>query len=911
MFSFRRSSPPLLEVHLSKELEVGRVHREGLSWSRQKLTACWIALICILAVTGIGAWAQMDAVLNTVSGRTFASIQEAVDDSETYDGDLIEVDSDLYDSGLEPAWDPGCLIVIDKSVTIQSTLGAGETVIDARDLGTAVSLDADDICFEGFTIINTTDAAVVCSANGATLTDLYLAPADGDGFLLTPGTRWATIEGNVVDGSAHTPCVSDMEWAGLRAHSSSDNVIMGNELRHTCLGIHLGGASNDNVIQGNNLWDFGWAGIIVHSSCGPDAHAPGDPARCLILNNTVTGGAHGISCGGNIDGTTIDGNFVSDVSEQGIAMAPSEDCLGFPEDNLVINNILENCRMGINLEETSGCSVQGNHISSTEHCAVAVQRSTGCAVSGNELFSCSHLGIHILESDGCDIEDNTLWDCVFPLELYGSAQCLVTHNTVHGATGNGIHCEDAVCDNSIIENWIYDCEGAGLAIEESPDGLTNTEFRQNIVENCAFGMFLGGQGNTVEGNAFTNYSRTGMQILGSDHVVADNAFTGAMDSRTGIFVIGSLDVPDEQGTRLLIEGNTISTGFRGIILYMARDNEVRGNVISGHSGRGIMLSLADENTIEANVVTENGCGFTIPWFDATNNTVSNNTLTGNINGAVFTSAPSSFFQTSQEWTPITDSLGNVYQGNLPALLTSCAIPQAVPLDVKPCSCPNPFNTTDKGVLPVAILGSDELNVRDIDSASLTLAGVPLLRDAYEDVAAPYEPWIGKVGVEDCTTAGPDGFEDLVLKFRAEQIMAALGPVFDREVVMIELNGFLFDGTPIVGEDVIRILDADTHSMMEVEPPLLRIMAAPNPVEQSGVTFWVDGVDAAQISIQILDLSGREVFASGMQPGVSFHWSLIDNQGNRVPNGVYLCHVTAVDTQGDIIRTEVKPIAVIQ
>ncbi len=886
------------------------MHREASSWSRHKLTACWIALICILAIAGIGAWAQMDAVLNTASGRTFASIQEAVDDSETHNGDLIEVDSDLYDSGLEPAWDPGSLISIDKSVTIQSTLGASHTVIDARDLGTAVSLHADDICFEGFTIINTTDAAVVCSANGATLTDLYLAPVDGDGFLLTPGTRWATIEGNIVDGSAHTPCVPDVEWAALRAHSSSDNVIRGNEIRHTCFGIHLGGASNDNVIQGNNLWDFGWDGIIVHSSCGPDAHAPGDPARSLILNNTVTGGTCGITCGGNIDGTTIDGNFVSDVSEHGIQIAPSEDCSGFPEGNLILNNILENCWMGIDLEETAQCSVENNEVTGAEHCGIAVQRSTGCRVFQNDVGGCT-VGVHIVESDGCDIEDNTLWDCSWPMELYFSTQCLATHNTVLGATWDGIRLEGAVRDNCIIENWIYDCEGAGLAIEESPDGLTSTEFRQNIVENCAFGMFLGGQGNTVEGNAFTNYSRTGMQILGSDHVVADNTFTGTMESRTGIFVIGDLDFPDEQGTRLLIEGNTISTGFRGIILYMARDNEVRGNVISGHSGRGIMLSLADDNTIEANVVTENGCGFTIPWFDAANNTVTDNTLTGNINGAVFTSAPSSFFQTSQEWTPITDSLGNVYQGNLPALLTSCAIPEAVALDVKPCSCPNPFNTTDRGVLPVAILGSAELNVRDIDSSSLTLAGVPLLRDAYEDVAAPYEPWIGKVGVEDCTTAGPDGFEDLVLKFRAEEIMAALGPVFDREVVVIELNGFLFDGTPIVGEDVIRILDADTHSMMEAEPPLLRIMAAPNPVEQSGVTFWVDGVDAAQISIQILDLSGREVFASGMQLGVSFHWSLINNQGNRVPNGVYLCHVTAVDTFGEIIQTEVKPIAVIQ
>lgn len=39
----------------------------------------------------------------------------------------------------------------------------------------------------------------------------------------------------------------------------------------------------------------------------------------------------------------------------------------------------------------------------------------------------------------------------------------------------------------------------------------------------------------------------------------------------------------------------------------------------------------------------------------------------------------------------------------------------VALDIKPQSCPNPFNTKSKGVLPVAILGTADLNVNDINT----------------------------------------------------------------------------------------------------------------------------------------------------------------------------------------------------
>jgi hypothetical protein len=79
----------------------------------------------------------------------------------------------------------------------------------------------------------------------------------------------------------------------------------------------------------------------------------------------------------------------------------------------------------------------------------------------------------------------------------------------------------------------------------------------------------------------------------------------------------------------------------------------------------------------------------------------------------------------------------------------------------------------------------------------------------EDVATPYEPYLGKEGAYDCTTDGPDGFMDLTLKFEAQEVVAALGEVGDGDVLIIPLTGNLleeFGGTPNVGEDVIVILD---------------------------------------------------------------------------------------------------------
>jgi len=129
----------------------------------------------------------------------------------------------------------------------------------------------------------------------------------------------------------------------------------------------------------------------------------------------------------------------------------------------------------------------------------------------------------------------------------------------------------------------------------------------------------------------------------------------------------------------------------------------------------------------------------------------------------------------------------------------------VAVDIKPQSCPNPINTKSKGVIPVAILGTDDFDVIDIEIESLRLVGVEPIRVDIEDVSTPFEPFLGKVNcTEDCNELGPDGFLDLTLKFDKQEVVEALGDVGDGACLVLDLTGNTTDDTPIVGEDVVLI-----------------------------------------------------------------------------------------------------------
>lgn len=138
-----------------------------------------------------------------------------------------------------------------------------------------------------------------------------------------------------------------------------------------------------------------------------------------------------------------------------------------------------------------------------------------------------------------------------------------------------------------------------------------------------------------------------------------------------------------------------------------------------------------------------------------------------------------------------------------------SVPQIdVSLDIKPGSCPSPFNVKQAGVLPAAVLGSNAFDVTQIDLGSIRLEGVAPLRSNIEDVATPSAPVIGKTVATDCTAAGADGFPDLTVKFDAQSVARALGTVADGDLRVLRLTGTLkpeFGGAAIGGEDIVVVI----------------------------------------------------------------------------------------------------------
>jgi hypothetical protein len=160
----------------------------------------------------------------------------------------------------------------------------------------------------------------------------------------------------------------------------------------------------------------------------------------------------------------------------------------------------------------------------------------------------------------------------------------------------------------------------------------------------------------------------------------------------------------------------------------------------------------------------------------------------------------------------------------------------VAVDIKPGSCPNSYNRNSRGVLPVAVVGTANLGVGQIDPASVRLClpgedpaapdakcvapheGPPGPRTVVEDVATPFVPEDSLVC--DCHELGGDGIADLSMKFKTEELVPAL-ELDDRasgDLVELVVRGTLVDGTPFAGSDCVRLVPPGTPpNLLQVWP----------------------------------------------------------------------------------------------
>jgi parallel beta-helix repeat protein len=273
-------------------------------------------------------------------------------------------------------------------------------------------------------------------------------------------------------------------------------------------------------------------------------------------------------------------------------------------------------------------------------------------------------------------------------------------------------------------------------------------------------------------------------------------------NRTGITVENVTVQGFQTGIYLaLAHGNVLtcttlsSNNPYGIWLDYSSNNTLNGNTASG-SHEGIRINNGNGNTVMENTMSGNDNGITL--VSANNNQVySNNFVDNTIRQAYVTGGSGNVFNLATGGNYWSDCLGctsYVFEGgvdNMPLadpVDVSCGV-VVVDIDIKPGSYPNAINLGSHGLIPVAILSTDEFDATTVDPETVELAGAGVaVRGKSNKYMAQQEDVNG------------DGLVDLINHVATENLDP--NSLQDGYAVLI---GSTFGGEEITGTDEITIV----------------------------------------------------------------------------------------------------------
>jgi len=257
-------------------------------------------------------------VHNTISGISYATIQEAIDDSATVANDVITVDSGTYDG----------FTVNDKPLTIRGVNTAGSlpgfsyngvgNVITIMPLAAGTTID-NFIINNYHNLDSTSQVGVSVGSSGNTITNVAV-----NGFYY--GIRILNgYNNNLIQKCTGSGNLFGVYLNGDSAFNTIDQCTFTNGYAPTPIGIEIEGgstSSNNNHITGSTISGMKY-GIRVGTPLAIATHN-------RVEGNTVMGNTHGIIVYGNQN--DIKGNDIRDNTGEGIWVDTAA------HDNLIYNN---------------------------------------------------------------------------------------------------------------------------------------------------------------------------------------------------------------------------------------------------------------------------------------------------------------------------------------------------------------------------------------------------------------------------------------------------------------------------------------------------------------------------------------------------------------------------------------------
>ncbi len=275
-------------------------------------------------------------VHNTDTGKSYSTIQAAIDDYDTKAGHTITVDSGIYFENVN----------ITKGLTVKGIdTGGGKPVVDASGSVSAITLSADGITLEGFKATNS-----------------------GDSFWGNAGIKVISDHNTLRSNSA-----SDNYWHGIHLWDSRYNIITGNNVSGNHYGIHL---CCNNTITGNNVSGNHYGIYLYHNNntIAANTISSNNESGIVLLGscyNNITGNIFendGLyiqdSYENTVDGNTINGKplvYLEDASD--IAVADAGQVILVNCNNITVENLdLSNTSVGVELWATEDSIISNNDV---------------------------------------------------------------------------------------------------------------------------------------------------------------------------------------------------------------------------------------------------------------------------------------------------------------------------------------------------------------------------------------------------------------------------------------------------------------------------------------------------------------------------------------------------------------------
>lgn len=515
----------------------------------------------------------------------YSKIQDAIDNAAT--GDTIFVYSGVYY----------------ENIRIRHTINLigqnkNTTIIDGNKTGIVVNITTDNVNITGFTIQNSGtqsfSGGIVTFANETTIVNNVIIN-NSIGILFDPFIL--NEKQNLKDSFTHDKLnpkdlFSHNSKILEQGNNSNHNTVLQNTISNNYMGVIIIFSCNNTLISnsflqnaiGLVLFPGSYSNLISHNTFLNDGlMVYNDTYHNVVINNTIN----------NKPLIYLEGQSNKVITEDSGQIILVQ-CHNITIENQEITNI----GIGIELIETTHCSISQNNIESNNLYGILLWHSSNNIFIKNTIHA-NHQGIQMWGEDNTFTNNTITFNTQDGLHLYHSNNTTITGNDIsnnHYGVYSGAYSSTTIENNNISDNTY------GIMIYGHPESY-NFITGNNIHQNTQCGI----QFNDVRNTILLNNNITSNTYKGISANYCEN---------------------------ILILNNTISHHTNGIQLSSSNNNFFSGNTIISNLD-GIELSGSDHNIISgSNFISNNTCG--INFNSCNSNTISNNNLVNNeANGIEF------------------------------------------------------------------------------------------------------------------------------------------------------------------------------------------------------------------------------------------------------------------------------------